>query len=66
MHRRQFVTLARNTAVLAAAPAVLRHAFAQEGGLAGKTISIGCSGALSGPLAGFGQDVKIGAEAAMA
>lgn len=66
MHRRQFVTLARNTAVLAAAPAVLRHAFAQEGGLAGKTISIGCSGALTGPLAGFGQDVKVGAEAAMA
>ncbi|GAA4426737.1 ABC transporter substrate-binding protein [Acidovorax lacteus] len=66
MQRRQFVTLARNAAVLAAAPALMRHALAQEGGISGKNITIGCSGALSGPLAGFGQDVKIGAEAAMA
>ena len=66
MQRRQFVTLARNAAVIAAAPALMRHALAQEGGISGKNITIGCSGALSGPLAGFGQDVKIGAEAAMA
>ncbi|MFN3377079.1 MAG: ABC transporter substrate-binding protein [Burkholderiaceae bacterium] len=66
MQRRQFVTLARNAAVIAAAPALMRHALAQEGGISGKNITIGCSGALSGPLAGFGQDVKIGVEAAMA
>ena len=35
---------------------------AQEGGLSGKSFTIGCSAALSGPLAGFGTDLRQGAE----
>lgn len=66
MQRRQFVTQALAATTVLAAPAFLRSALAQEGGIAGKTLSIGCSAALSGPLAGFGQDVKAGAEAALA
>ena len=67
MQRRQFVSLAPGAVVAAAAaPAFLRNAFAQEGGITGKTLTIGCSGALTGPLAGLGQDVKLGAEAALA
>lgn len=65
MQRRQFVSLAAGAAV-AGAPAFLRNAIAQEGGITGKTLSIGCSAALTGPLAGLGQDVKQGAEAALA
>ncbi len=67
MQRRQFVSLAPGAVVAAAAaPAFLRNAFAQEAGITGKTLTIGCSGALTGPLAGLGQDVKLGAEAALA
>ena len=66
MQRRQFVTQALAATNVLAAPAFLRSALAQEGGISGKTLSIGCSAALSGPLAGFGQDVKQGAEAALA
>lgn len=63
MQRRQFVSFA---AASLAAPAFIRNAMAQEGGISGKTITIGCSAALSGPLAGFGNDMRTGAEAAMA
>lgn len=63
MQRRQFVL---STAAALAAPAVLRNALAQEGGLSGKSLTIGCSAALSGPLAGFGTDLRQGAEAAIA
>ena len=67
MQRRQFVSLAPGAVVAAAAaPAFLRNAFAQEAGITGKTLTIGCSAALTGPLAGLGQDVKLGAEAALA
>lgn len=66
MQRRQFVTLASHTAAALAAPVFMRNAWAQEGGITGKTLTIGCSAALSGPLAGFGQDIKQGAEAALA
>lgn len=66
MQRRQFVTLASHTTAVLAAPVFMRNAWAQEGGITGKTLSIGCSTALSGPLAGFGQDTKQGAEAALA
>lgn len=66
MQRRQFVTLASHTTAVLAAPAFMRNAWAQEGGITGKTLTIGCSAALSGPLAGFGQDIKQGAEAALA
>mgnify|MGYP003602233259 FL=1 len=66
MQRRQFVTLASHTTAALAAPVFMRNAWAQEGGITGKTLTIGCSAALSGPLAGFGQDIKQGAEAALA
>ena len=63
VQRRQFVL---STAATLAAPAFLRNALAQEGGLSGKSLTIGCSAALSGPLAGFGTDLRQGAEAAIA
>jgi branched-chain amino acid transport system substrate-binding protein len=66
MLRRQFVSLAPRCAVTLAAPALVRHAFAQEAGISGKTLTVGCSAALTGPLAGFGKDIKQGAEAALA
>lgn len=66
MQRRQFVTLVSHTTAALAAPVFMRNAWAQEGGITGKTLTIGCSAALSGPLAGFGQDIKQGAEAALA
>ena len=66
MQRRQFVTLASHTTAVLAAPVFMRNAWAQEGGITGKTLTIGCSTALSGPLAGFGKDTKQGAEAALA
>ncbi|KAB2897110.1 MAG: ABC transporter substrate-binding protein [Burkholderiaceae bacterium] len=66
MQRRQFVSLASSAAALAAAPAFVRSAFAQDAGLSAKAITIGCSAAMTGPLAGFGTDIKLGAEAAMA
>lgn len=66
MQRRQFVSLASTTATVLAAPVFMRNAWAQEGGITGKTLTIGCSAALSGPLASFGQDLKLGAEAALA
>ncbi|MBT9513555.1 MAG: ABC transporter substrate-binding protein [Acidovorax sp.] len=65
MQRRQFVTLASRATAVMAAPVFMRNAWAQEGGITGKTLAIGCSAALSGPLAGFGQDIKQGAEAAL-
>jgi branched-chain amino acid transport system substrate-binding protein len=65
MQRRNFLSFLPQAALLASAPALIRPAFAQEGFNA-RTITIGCSGALSGPLAAFGQDLKLGAEAAMA
>jgi branched-chain amino acid transport system substrate-binding protein len=56
MQRRQFVSLAPGAVVAAAAaPAFLRNAFAQEAGITGKTLTIGCSAALTGPLAGLGR-----------
>ncbi len=64
MLRRRFLSLAPPLAALAAAPAFIRQAHAQEG-LSAKAVTIGCSGALSGPLAGFGADLKLGVEAAM-
>lgn len=66
MQRRQFVSLVSSTASVLAAPAFMRNAWAQEGGITGKTLTIGCSASLTGPLAGFGQDIKQGSEAALA
>lgn len=66
MRRRQLVSLLPRAAAIAAAPAFVRHARADEPGLSAKAISVGCSAALTGPLAGFGTDIRQGAEAAMA
>ena len=63
VQRRQFVSYA---ATALAAPAFVRNALAQEGGISGKSLTIGCSAALSGPLAGFCTDLRQGAEAAIA
>ena len=65
MLRRRFISFAPQMAAIAAVPAFIRHAHAQEG-LSAKALTIGCSGALSGPLAGFGTDLKFGVDAAMA
>ncbi|MGH6638168.1 MAG: ABC transporter substrate-binding protein [Polaromonas sp.] len=65
MLRRRFLSFAPQLAALSAAPAFIGNAHAQEG-LSAKAVTIGCSGALSGPLAGFGADLKLGVEAAMA
>ena len=65
MLRRRFLSFAPQLAALSAAPAFIGNAQAQEG-LSAKAVTIGCSGALSGPLAGFGTDLKLGVEAAMA
>jgi branched-chain amino acid transport system substrate-binding protein len=64
MQRRRFLSLIPQAAVLTSAPALISTAMAQEG-VSARAITIGCSGALSGPLAAFGQDLKAGAEAAM-
>ncbi|RQO84060.1 ABC transporter substrate-binding protein [Acidovorax sp. FJL06] len=66
MQRRQFVTLASRATAVMAAPVFMRNVWAQEGGITGKTLTIGCSAALTGPLAGFGHDIKQGADAALA
>ena len=66
MQRRQFVTIAPRLSAGLAAPALVRHAFAQDAGISSKSLTIGCSASLSGPLAGFGRDIKQGAEAALA
>ena len=66
MQRRQFVTIAPRLAAGLAAPALVRNAFAQDAGISSKSLTIGCSASLSGPLAGFGRDIKQGAEAALA
>lgn len=66
MQRRQFVTLASHATAVMAAPVFMRNAWAQEGGITGKMLTIGCSAALTGPLAGFGHDIKQGADAALA
>src|SRR6218665_19734 len=66
MQRRPFVTLASSAAAVLAAPGFMRNAWAQESGISGKTLGIGCSTAPSGHLAGFGHDIRLGMEAAVA
>jgi hypothetical protein len=67
MLRRRFLALAPQATALSAlafSPAFLRNAYAEEG-VNAKTITIGSSGALTGPLAGFGSSMKMGVDAAM-
>lgn len=65
MSRRNFLSLAPKLAAFVTAPALIRSAIAQEG-LDAKTLTIGCSAALSGSLSGYGSAIKVGAEAAIA
>ena len=51
---------------MAAAPVLVRSAYAQEAGVGPKRISIGCSADVTGPLAAFGEDIRQGAGAALA
>ncbi len=52
---------------LAGTPALVRSAYAQEAaGVDAKSITIGCSADVTGPLAGFGEDIRLGAGAALA
>ena len=64
MLRRRFLSYAPQLAALSAMPALIGKAHAQEG-ISAKQITIGSSGALTGPLGGFGVDLKHGVDAAM-
>ena len=66
MQRRQFVSLVSSAVAITAAPVLLSSAHAQEAGLSAKTIAIGCSADVTGPLAAFGEDIRQGAGAALA
>ena len=67
MQRRQFVSLTSGILAASAAPAFISSAAAQEvPGLNAKSVTIGCSAALSGPLISFGTDIQQGAGAAFA
>lgn len=65
MLRRRFLSIVPPLSALSLAPALVRNAYAQDG-LNDRSISIGSSGALSGPLGGFGAALKSGVDAAMA
>lgn len=65
MTRRRFLSVGSKLAAFSLAPALIRTASAQEG-VSAKTVTIGCSSAMSGPLGGFGAATKVGADAAMA
>jgi branched-chain amino acid transport system substrate-binding protein len=65
MLRRRFLSIVPPLSALSLAPSLVRSAYAQDG-LNDRTITIGSSGALSGPLAGFGTAMKSGVDAAMA
>lgn len=65
MLRRRFLSIVPPLSALCLAPSLVRNAHAQEG-LSDRTITIGSTGALTGPLAGFGASLKTGVDAAMA
>ena len=54
MNRRNFLSFAPKTAAIAGFPALWLNAHAAEG-VTAKTITIGCSSALTGPLGGSGK-----------
>ena len=64
MLRRRFLSLAPPLAALSVAPAFIGRVHAQEA-LGARHVTIGCSGALTGPLGGFGVELKYGVDAAM-
>ena len=64
MSRRRFLSVGAKLAAFSLAPAFIHTANAQEG-LSAKSITIGCSSAMTGPLGGFGNAIKVGADAAI-
>ena len=66
MQRRQFVSLVSSAVAITAAPVWVRSVYAQEAGVSAKSIAIGCSADVTGPLAAFGEDIRQGAGAALA
>lgn len=65
MQRRKWILTGSGAAAWMCAPTFMRSAAAQDvPGLSAKSVSIGCSAAMSGPLAGFGTDIAQGAGAA--
>ena len=67
MQRRQFVSLTSGILAASAAPAFISSAAAQEvPGLNAKSVTIGCSAALSGPPISFGTVLQQGAGASFA
>jgi branched-chain amino acid transport system substrate-binding protein len=64
MLRRRFLSFAPKLVAATAAPALISSAWAQDG-VSAKTISIGSTCALSGPLADYGLGIKAGVQAAM-
>ena len=66
MQRRQFVSLASGALALTSAPLLVRSAHAQDAALTAKSIAIGCTADVTGPLATFGEDIRQGAGAALA
>jgi branched-chain amino acid transport system substrate-binding protein len=67
MFRRQFVVRAAQSAAALCTPFALHQAHAQEApGLTARSLTVACSAAMSGPLAGFGSDIQQGAGAAFA
>ncbi len=64
MNRRGFLSFVPKTAAIAGFPALMLNAHAAEG-VTSKTITLGCSGAMTGPLGGFGKSTRIGIDAAI-
>jgi branched-chain amino acid transport system substrate-binding protein len=65
MQRRQFLSLVPQAGAVAALPTFATRAFAQEAGLSANAVTIGSSAALTGPLSGFGLQLKSGIDAAL-
>ncbi len=65
MPGRHFLSLLPQSTMVATAPAFVTRAWAQEG-VNAKDLTIGGSGTLTGPLAGYGVNLKAGIEVAIA
>jgi branched-chain amino acid transport system substrate-binding protein len=64
MLRRKFINLAPQLTAVIAAPSFLGRAYAQDG-VSDKSITIGSSAGLTGPLVNFAVGLQLGAKAAM-
>ena len=66
MSRRQFLLRATQTAVATSLPAWAHNAMAADDGLTAKSLTLGCSIALTGPLGQAGIEHVAGIKAAFA